>query len=72
MSSGQIVPAEVTVGLLKDAMAASGKSIFLIDGFPRNDSNRVTFNTVMGFDCSLVLFFDCPEVRERERERKGD
>lgn len=55
----------MTVGLLKDAMERSGKTIFLIDGFPRNDPNRVTFTRVMGFDCSLVLYFDCPEVRLR-------
>jgi UMP-CMP kinase len=40
IKNGQIVPAEVTVGLLKDAMERSGKTRVLIDGFPRNDSNR--------------------------------
>ncbi len=56
----------MTVGLLKDAMEKSGKSKILIDGFPRNASNMETFKTVVGFDCSLVLFFDCPEdVLER-------
>ena len=52
---------QVTVGLLKEAMERSGKSKILIDGFPRNDSNREVFQKVVGYDCSLVLFFDCPE-----------
>lgn len=43
-------------------MERSGKTRILIDGFPRNDSNREVFEKVMGFDCSLVLFFDCPET----------
>lgn len=41
--NGVIVPAEITVGLLQKAMAESGKSKILIDGFPRNASNRDTF-----------------------------
>lgn len=40
---GKIVPSEVTVRLLQNAMAASGKNKFLIDGFPRNDENRAAF-----------------------------
>ena len=35
IKQGQIVPSEVTVNLLLDAMRASGKGKFLIDGFPR-------------------------------------
>ena len=66
IKQGQIVPSEVTVNLLKDAMAADGGARFLIDGFPRNMENRDSFGTVMGYDCSGVLFFDCPEaVMER-------
>jgi adenylate kinase family enzyme len=53
---------QVTVGLLQDAMERSGKTKILIDGFPRNDSNREVFQSVVGYDCELVLFFDCPEA----------
>jgi adenylate kinase family enzyme len=35
MKEGKLVPVEVTIGLLKDAMLASEASVFLIDGFPR-------------------------------------
>jgi len=61
IKNGQIVPSEVTVGLLQSAMTASGQEKFLIDGFPRNDENREAFEKVMGYDCDFVLFLDCPE-----------
>lgn len=35
MKEGKLVPMDVTIGLLKDAMVKSGGSVFLIDGFPR-------------------------------------
>ncbi len=35
MTAGQIVPLDVTVGLLRRALDASGGRRFLIDGFPR-------------------------------------
>ena len=60
--NGQIVPSSVTVNLLLAAMAASGKSRFLIDGFPRNCENRDAWETVAGFDADFVLFFDCSEA----------
>lgn len=39
---------QITVGLLQKAMASSGKSRILIDGFPRNASNRETFVNMVG------------------------
>eukprot|EP00951_Prasinocladus_malaysianus_P036500 scaffold385022_cov42-Prasinocladus_malaysianus.AAC.1 len=61
MQEGKIVPSEVTVGLLQDAMKSSDKNKFLIDGFPRNAENRDAFERVMGRDCNFIIFFDCPE-----------
>lgn len=37
--TGKIVPVAVTCSLLEEAMKKSGKSKFLIDGFPRNYDN---------------------------------
>jgi UMP-CMP kinase len=55
IKNGVIVPAEITVGLLQKAMADSGKSKVLIDGFPRNASNRDTFlKMVRHFVCSSL------------------
>ena len=66
---GKIVPAKVTVELLKKAMESSGKSKFLIDGFPRSKENLDVFYEVMGdtFILSMCLVFDCPEEVLQER-----
>jgi UMP-CMP kinase len=36
IKEGKIVPAEITIGLLKNAIESSSAKMFLIDGFPRN------------------------------------
>ncbi|EFN50922.1 hypothetical protein CHLNCDRAFT_141713 [Chlorella variabilis] len=66
IKNGQIVPSHVTISLLQKAMDDSGKHKFLIDGFPRNEENRASFESQTGIMPDLVLFFDCPEeVMER-------
>ncbi|EDW85081.2 uncharacterized protein Dwil_GK12802 [Drosophila willistoni] len=61
--NGKIVPVEVTCSLLENAMKNSGKTRFLIDGFPRNQDNLDGWNRQMGdkADMQFVLFFDCSE-----------
>ncbi|KAH8247124.1 hypothetical protein KR032_009878 [Drosophila birchii] len=61
--NGKIVPVEVTCSLLENAMKASGKSRFLVDGFPRNQDNLDGWNRQMSekVDMQFVLFFDCGE-----------
>lgn len=61
IKEGKIVPAEVTVALLQTAMNDSPTKKFLIDGFPRNDENRVVFERDTGIEPEFILFFDCPE-----------
>lgn len=63
---GRIVPAELTVSLLKSAIeshVAEDRTQFLIDGFPRNVDNLSGWKKVMGSYVELlfVLFFDCSE-----------
>ena len=52
IKAGKIVPAEVTVGLLKDAMeratAVGPVPGFLIDGFPRSIDNAEYFDRMLG------------------------
>ncbi|KAL6767569.1 DAAK1 [Auxenochlorella protothecoides x Auxenochlorella symbiontica] len=67
IANGRIVPSHVTVTLLKDAMEASDKSLFLIDGFPRNEENRAAFEKQLSIAPVLVLFFDCSEEVMMER-----
>ena len=47
IKEGKIVPSEVTVKLLRNAMRESGNDKFLIDGFPRNEENRANFEVVV-------------------------
>ncbi|KAG2258693.1 hypothetical protein Bca52824_077987 [Brassica carinata] len=68
ISQGRIVPSEITVKLLCKAMEESGNDKFIIDGFPRNEENRIIFENVLRAKIkpAFVLFFDCPE-EELER-----
>lgn len=61
--NGKIVPVEVTCSLLDAAMAKSGKTKFLIDGFPRNQDNLDGWERQMSnkVDFQFVLFFNCSE-----------
>ncbi|CAG0895766.1 unnamed protein product [Darwinula stevensoni] len=63
IAQGTIVPVEVTCSLLERAMQESGKSKFLIDGFPRNEDNLTGWERQMHdkADVRLVLSFDCSE-----------
>ncbi|KAH7287885.1 hypothetical protein KP509_31G002000 [Ceratopteris richardii] len=70
IKEGKIVPSEVTVKLLQNAMERSGNDKFLIDGFPRNEENRAAFELVTGITPEFILFFDCPE-EEMERRLLG-
>jgi len=71
---GKIVPVEITVMLIKNAMeramaAEEPKSRFLVDGFPRNEDNLQGWTKVMaGFaDVKFVLFMDCDEETMEKR-----
>ncbi|XP_034709875.1 UMP-CMP kinase 4-like isoform X1 [Vitis riparia] len=58
---GKIVPSEVTVKLLQQAMQGSTNNKFLIDGFPRNEENRTAFENIMKVEPDFVLFFYCSQ-----------
>ena len=67
ISSGQIVPSSITITLLKNAMEKinqeSGKTKFLIDGFPRSSENSTVWEEQMNSSSHVefVLFLHCPE-----------
>ncbi|CAD5183400.1 unnamed protein product [Musa acuminata subsp. malaccensis] len=67
IKEGKIVPSEVTVELLQKAMLESGNDKFLIDGFPRNEENRATFENVTKIEPEFILFFNCPEEEMEQR-----
>ena len=77
ISQGQLVPGEVTVGLLKAEMQrleGQGQTNFLIDGFPRSQSNIDNWNAVMESYCTVVglINLNCPfEVLKARLCRRG-
>jgi len=68
---GKIVPAQVTVDLLKAAMDKSMSDRFLIDGFPRDHANVLAWEKSLG-NPEFVLFIDCDEEEmERRLIKRG-
>lgn len=73
IKNGDIVPMEVTVKLLENAMRdklyqmeSGGRGRFLIDGFPRKMDQAVFFeDSVCPSRCTV--FLDCPEDVMKER-----
>ncbi len=61
ITNGTIVPVAITCSLLVRAMSESGKSNFLIDGFPRNEDNLRGWEAEVKEDADVrfVLFFTC-------------
>lgn len=51
IKEGKIVPSEVTIRLLQQAIKDNGNDKFLIDGFPRNEENRAAFERVVIANC---------------------
>jgi UMP-CMP kinase len=66
INAGQIVPAEITCGLLQKGMeaefAAGGCTKFLVDGFPRSQGNVTAWESTMSHHIiEFVLNLECPE-----------
>lgn len=59
IKEGKIVPSEVTIKLLQRAILEDSNDKFLIDGFPRNEENRVAFEAVVSslWNPSLISIF---------------
>ncbi|WP_417851470.1 nucleoside monophosphate kinase [Thalassoglobus sp.] len=66
ITSGKLVPNEIVVSLLKNAMETltrtTGKNNFLLDGFPRSLANLEGWYEIFGRETELpkMLYFDCP------------
>lgn len=63
IKEGTIVPQEVTVALLEQAIRENynkGQKRFLVDGFPRKMDQAITFEEQIA-KSAFTLFFECPE-----------
>ncbi|KAJ3672623.1 hypothetical protein LUZ60_007344 [Juncus effusus] len=47
MKEGKLVPSDLIVPLIQKAMFESRNDKFLIDGFPRNEENRLAFEEIV-------------------------
>ena len=65
ISQGGVVPAEITVGLLANAMKSTNATRFIIDGFPRNMENLLTwYNSMSG--TTIVPFVINLDLKEED------
>ncbi|KAG0150004.1 hypothetical protein CROQUDRAFT_652988 [Cronartium quercuum f. sp. fusiforme G11] len=63
IKEGRIVPMEVTIKLLQNAIGEAvkgGKNRYLVDGFPREMDQAIKFDEDV-CESSFVLFLTCPE-----------
>ncbi|GAB4856131.1 bifunctional uridylate/adenylate kinase [Ancistrocladus abbreviatus] len=58
---GKLVPSEIVVRVLQDAMQKSQGRKFAIDGFPRNDENRIAAENILKIEPNVVLVLGCSE-----------
>jgi adenylate kinase len=66
MAVGALVPTALVLKMVSNAMDTSGKSKFLIDGFPRALDQAKDFETTVGLP-TFVLSFDASETVLEER-----
>lgn len=66
LAAGKLVPNEIVVTLLQNTMEqitrTTGKTNFLLDGFPRSLSNLEAWHASFGKEAELpkMLYFECP------------
>ena len=72
LAEGKLAPTKIVVELIRNRMElvtrTTGKTNFLLDGFPRSLDNMEGWYEVFGRDAELpkMLFFECPfEVLEK-------
>ena len=70
ISQGNLVPGEVTAKMLLTAITSqSPQNLFIIDGYPRNQSNIDNWEKVVGEKVDVLgcLYLECAEEVMRER-----
>ena len=61
MDAGDLVPDEVTVGMVRDRLGADTASGFILDGFPRNVAQAGSLSEILsdkGLELDAVVQFD--------------
>jgi len=61
MEKGELVPTQIVLDLLREAIAACGDAKgFLIDGYPREKQQGIDFEANVA-EVAIILFFDAPD-----------
>jgi UMP-CMP kinase len=63
IKDGKIVPSEVTIKLLQEAMIKSENDKFLIDGFPRNEENRAALENAVSPSTRWIMTLSASKVQ---------
>jgi adenylate kinase len=65
MRTGELVPDELTIGLIRERLTGSGSDRgFVLDGFPRNEAQSEALDDLLrelDRDLDAILFFDLPD-----------
>jgi adenylate kinase len=61
MREGQLVSDDITLGLLKQAMASAPNRKFLLDGFPRSMAQAEALDAVLGGPPTLAIYLEVPK-----------
>eukprot|EP00056_Hartaetosiga_gracilis_P016172 m.4147 g.4147 ORF g.4147 m.4147 type:complete len:209 (-) comp3826_c0_seq1:217-843(-) len=67
MSQGALIPNEITMDILADALNNMDATRFLLDGFPRELGQVEAFNKKFGRGCNFALYFEVPAEVMKER-----
>jgi UMP-CMP kinase len=63
IKEGKIVPSEVTIKLLQEAMIKNENDKFLIDGFPRNEENRAALENAVSPSTRWIMTLSASKVQ---------
>lgn len=69
MKEGKLVPQELVIKLLGNAIEATEKRGVLVDGFPRSVEQLLKFESMVR-PCKVAIFFDCSEETMLKRIMK--
>jgi adenylate kinase family enzyme len=69
MKEGRLVPQDLVIRLLAQAIIASDKKGVLVDGFPRSVEQLAKFEELMK-PCKFAILFDCSEAAMLKRIMK--
>jgi adenylate kinase family enzyme len=69
MKEGKLVPSELSVKLIRKAIAINGVRRYLIDGFPRNKENWKVFQETMKEEVVVkgLIYLECTDEVMTER-----